>query len=227
MPLLHRKLFTPTQPPEDLNLDDEVFHCALTNEIFKDYDEFYERTILCNSLVWSCSITDKPNLTYQEALDCENLARKKLSAFPISLSRPLVYLVGLSNRQRIDDLVEDLYLFVRERFFVGEEVEVLLFEKAKSRYPCQVVSILPPADSKTNGSSVGGAVINLDSDSSGDEDDVPLSAVAKQTPVFEASKIRYVVRSMGTSKKSQVEKIVNANCVKRRGGVFTRQVCNY
>ena len=38
MPLLHRKLFTPTQPPDDLNLDDEVFHCALTNEIFTDYE---------------------------------------------------------------------------------------------------------------------------------------------------------------------------------------------
>jgi len=47
--------------------------------------KFYERTILCNSLVWSCSITDKPNLTYQEALDCEKSARKRLSNFPISI----------------------------------------------------------------------------------------------------------------------------------------------
>ena len=42
-----------------------------------------------------------------------------------------MYLVGLSNRQRIDDLVEDLYSFVRERFFVGEDVDVLLFDKVK------------------------------------------------------------------------------------------------
>ena len=36
-----------------------MFYCEATKEIFLDYDAFFQRTILCNSLVWSCSVTGK------------------------------------------------------------------------------------------------------------------------------------------------------------------------
>ena len=55
--------------------EDEIFYCEATKEVFRDYEEFFQRTILCNSLVWSCSITGKAGLTYEEAVDCEKKAR--------------------------------------------------------------------------------------------------------------------------------------------------------
>ena len=57
--------------------DDEIFYCEATKEVFRDYEEFFQRTILCNSLVWSCSITGKAGLTYEEAVDCEKKARSE------------------------------------------------------------------------------------------------------------------------------------------------------
>jgi len=57
MPLLRRDQFVPSKPAPDLKAEDEVFVCEATKEVFKDYEEFFQRTILCNSLVWSCSIT--------------------------------------------------------------------------------------------------------------------------------------------------------------------------
>ena len=59
MPLLKKKPFKRLQPPAGLELDDEVFYCEATKEVFKDYESFFQRTILCNSLVWSCSVTGK------------------------------------------------------------------------------------------------------------------------------------------------------------------------
>lgn len=44
--------------------------------------EFYERIILCNSLVWSCALTGKPNLTYAEAQQSEESALQMLEGFP-------------------------------------------------------------------------------------------------------------------------------------------------
>jgi len=38
MPLMHRKPFHPIESPNDLDPDEEVFHCTLTNEIFRDYE---------------------------------------------------------------------------------------------------------------------------------------------------------------------------------------------
>ena len=59
MPLLNREPFVKARPPADIKKDDEVFYCKLTDEVFVDYDEFFERTILCNSLVWTCCLTGK------------------------------------------------------------------------------------------------------------------------------------------------------------------------
>lgn len=41
-----------------------------------------ERIILCNSLVWSCELTGKKNMTYKEAQDCELESKKMLNDFP-------------------------------------------------------------------------------------------------------------------------------------------------
>lgn len=38
MPLLHRKPFVREKPPADLRPDEHVFHCRVTNEIFRDYE---------------------------------------------------------------------------------------------------------------------------------------------------------------------------------------------
>lgn len=43
---------------------------------------YVERIILCNSLVWSCELTGKKNMTYKEALDCELDSKKMLNDFP-------------------------------------------------------------------------------------------------------------------------------------------------
>jgi len=91
------------RPPSHLKLKDEVFHCKLTNEIFTDYDQFFERIILCNSVLWTCSLTGRSNLTYQEALDSERRARKRrarkrLQAFPDNLQKAVLYIASLTPR---------------------------------------------------------------------------------------------------------------------------------
>lgn len=98
MPLLNKQKFVKKQPPDDLNLDEEIFYSKLTNEIFRDYDEYFERTILCNSLVWTCNLTGRTGLTYAEALESEEKALKALGAFPRCLQRTIVHLITLSKR---------------------------------------------------------------------------------------------------------------------------------
>ena len=38
MPLLHRKPFVKNRLPANLKNEEEVFHCTVTNEIFRDYE---------------------------------------------------------------------------------------------------------------------------------------------------------------------------------------------
>ncbi|XP_075469998.1 bromodomain adjacent to zinc finger domain protein 1A isoform X2 [Ascaphus truei] len=133
MPLLHRKPFIRHRPPPDLQPSERVFHCRVTNEIFRDYDEFFERTILCNSLVWSCSFTGKSGLTYQEALESEKTVRRSLQSFPEPLIVPVLYLSTLVSRQRIHELCEDIFAYVKDRFFVGETVDVVRNNGARKK----------------------------------------------------------------------------------------------
>lgn len=82
--------------------------------------------IQCNSLVWTCSLTARPGLTFQEALESEKKARAVLATFPESLKQPVLYIATLTNRNRIGDLCDDVYNYIRDRFFVGEKVELVL-----------------------------------------------------------------------------------------------------
>lgn len=86
--------------------------------------DFFERTILCNSLVWSCALTGRAGLTYLEAVESERRARQSLQNFPPPLVQPLLHLAALSRRCRLSELCEDVYVFVKDRFFPGEMVDV-------------------------------------------------------------------------------------------------------
>lgn len=87
--------------------------------------EFFERTILCNSLVWSCSFTGKSGLTYQEAIESERKIKKNLQNFPEPMAVPVLYLATLASHPRMSDLCDDIYDYVKDRFFVGETVTVV------------------------------------------------------------------------------------------------------
>lgn len=72
------------------------------------YSEYFERVILCNSMVWSCSLTGKANLTFQEALDTEKLARKQIKAFPLPVR--LIYIFQWKTYLKSSCLMQILYL---------------------------------------------------------------------------------------------------------------------
>ncbi|GBM48386.1 Bromodomain adjacent to zinc finger domain protein 1A [Araneus ventricosus] len=81
---------------------------------------------MCNSLVWSCALTGKSSLTFQEAAASEEAARQSLKTFPNALRKPILYLASLTQRKRLNELCDDVFNYVKDRYFIGEEVEVII-----------------------------------------------------------------------------------------------------
>lgn len=79
---------------------------------------------MCNSLVWSCAITGRAGMTYQEAVDCEERAKRHLATFQENLQRPLLFLATLTHRSRLADLNDDVFLFAKDHYFIGETVDI-------------------------------------------------------------------------------------------------------
>lgn len=90
------------------------------------YREYCERIILVNSMVWTCEMTGKNNLTYSEALQSEKAARRALKDFPMELRIPILFLAMKTKRCSFAEMTEDVFNFVRDRYFVGETVEACL-----------------------------------------------------------------------------------------------------
>lgn len=95
-------------------------------------------------MVWSCSLTGKTNLTYAEALESEENARKVLSRFPLKLKVPVLFVANKTKRTGFFDMAEDVFLFVKDRYFIGESVESVS-SGYKWKNAC-VVEIIPPTD---------------------------------------------------------------------------------
>ncbi|KAH9594130.1 hypothetical protein MS3_00004089 [Schistosoma haematobium] len=123
MPYLNGEPFVKRQPPSDLSLDEELFFLPTTLEVFRDYDDYFERTILVNSLTWTCSVCNRGPSTYKEALACERGDYRQLNAFDNALASALLYIIGGARKRRLPELVELICGFASSRFFVGEEIE--------------------------------------------------------------------------------------------------------
>ncbi|KAK3563190.1 hypothetical protein QTP86_018217 [Hemibagrus guttatus] len=141
--------------------------------------EFFERTILCNSLVWSCAVTGKPGLTYQEALESEKKAKLNLKSFPKALLLPLLHLTALTQRTRLHEICDDVCAFIKERFFPGEMVDVV--SRSGARQHCQILEVIPP---HSNGTANGHAKHRIEGDSIviSDSDDEIMVMSPKATP---------------------------------------------
>ncbi|XP_073465240.1 bromodomain adjacent to zinc finger domain protein 1A [Aquarana catesbeiana] len=222
MPLLHRKPFTRTPLPADLDPTERLFYCRVTNEVFRDYDEFFERTILCNSLVWSCSFTGKSGLTYQEALESEKKVKKSLQNFPESVAVPVLYLSTLASHQKLSDLCDDVYEYVKDRFFVGETVTVV--RNSGARLECTVLEIKAPPQQNgmTNGNNIDNDTIVI-SDSDDDEPPVPDSwkKIEPIDPTLFKYKVKPVVEAM-------YESVTVRQCqVSRKSSIFSKDRLKY
>ncbi|XP_075254300.1 bromodomain adjacent to zinc finger domain protein 1A-like isoform X2 [Convolutriloba macropyga] len=123
MPLLRNENFVPNKV-NGLPGDQKVFYLSLTKEIFDNYDEFFERSILCNSLVWGCSVTGKSNLTYYDAVKSEQKALKHIEVLPDYFHTPILILTRHANCGRISDLAGFVSSFFKHRFVIGEKVQI-------------------------------------------------------------------------------------------------------
>ncbi|XP_070796570.1 bromodomain adjacent to zinc finger domain protein 1A isoform X2 [Pituophis catenifer annectens] len=220
MPLLHRKPFVREKPPADLRPDEHVFHCRVTNEIFRDYDEFFERTILCNSLVWSCAITGKSGLTYQEALESERKARQNIQNFPEPLIVPVLYLVTLTQRSRLHEVCDDIFAYIKNHYFVGELVEVL--RNNGERLHCKILEIKAPVhpNGMVNGHAKGvDGVTIIISDSDDSDLDTSSAQNGNEKAITDPFLYKYKVKPL---KKQLYESVtVKASQICRRRHIFS------
>lgn len=198
MPLLKRKAFEKSTVSEYLRDDDEVFHCEVTDEIFKDYEEYCERIILVNSMVWSCEMTGKNNLTYAEALDSEKHARRSLKDFPMELRVPILFLATKTMRSSFAEMSEDVFNFVREKYFIGETVEACL--EGDSWHESHVLSVITPKQqpgcntATIPSSSYCYEVEQFTSNSSGQIATVPHDRVRRRKGVYSRDKNRLFLK---------------------------------
>lgn len=103
--------------------------------------------MLTNSVVWQCSLTGRPELTYAEALASEKTARKLLRQFPSALRGPVIFVASRTKRSVLKELVDDVFNIIKDRFFRGEKLDVSN-ESGKGWRFCKIEKVIFPADHK-------------------------------------------------------------------------------
>ncbi|XP_010192277.1 PREDICTED: bromodomain adjacent to zinc finger domain protein 1A, partial [Mesitornis unicolor] len=183
--------------------------------------DFFERTILCNSLVWSCAVTGKPGLTYQEALESEKKARLNLESFPEALIIPVLYLTTLTHRSRLHETCDEIFAYVKDRYFVGETLEVVRNNDAKLQ--CKILEVIAPAhhNGMANGhasSTDGDTIVISDSDES--ETHSSSAQNGEKKAITDPSLFKYKVEPIEKDLYETV--IVKASQLSRRKNMFSR-----
>ncbi|XP_043709053.1 DDT domain-containing protein DDB_G0282237-like [Telopea speciosissima] len=138
MPLFKRKPFFLVEPPNDLEPNEQVFQVRFTKEIFRDYPTYLQKLNLYRQRVWTCKVTGKTSLTYEEALVSEQRATEKVQQFPKELMEPVLHMIQFSML-KLGDLVKSICTKLQERFMEGLEVNG---RKDNCVYPCKILRVL-------------------------------------------------------------------------------------
>lgn len=101
--------------------------------------------MLTNSVIWQCELTGRPDLTFQEAIDSENTARKLLRQFPSALRGPVLFVASLTKRSALKELVDDVFLYVKDRFFKDEKIDVMNAGGRSCRF-AKITELILPED---------------------------------------------------------------------------------
>lgn len=101
--------------------------------------------MLTNSVIWQCSLTGRPDLTFAEALESEKTAQKALRQFPSALRGPVLFVASLTKRSALKELVDDVFNFTKDRFFKDEKIDVMNSSGKGCRF-CKVAEVIIPKD---------------------------------------------------------------------------------
>ncbi|KAM0916681.1 hypothetical protein ACQ4PT_010025 [Festuca glaucescens] len=138
MPLFKRTPFFLLDPPKDLDPKEKVFEVRFTKEIFRDYQEYLNRLNLYRRRVWTCKVSGKSNLTYEEALVSEQRAAEKAQQLPRELISPVLQMVQYSTLS-LTDLVNKIYGRLQEDLFEGLELHA---KKDGSDAACKILKVI-------------------------------------------------------------------------------------
>lgn len=130
------------EPPKDLEPHEQVYQIRFTKEIFRDYDKYLNQINLYRQRVWTCKVTWKPNLTYEEALVSEKRATEKLHQLPKELMAPALQIIQYSMLS-LKDLADTIAAKLQDRVFVGAE---LYAKKDNSERLCRILKVLEEGD---------------------------------------------------------------------------------
>ncbi|XP_048128722.1 DDT domain-containing protein DDB_G0282237 isoform X3 [Rhodamnia argentea] len=144
MPLYKRKPFSLVEVPNDLDPKELVFQIRFTKEIFRDYQEYLNRINLYRQRLWTCKISGKSNLTYEEALVSEKRAIEKVQQFPQELMAPMLSIIQFSMLP-LRDLADKIALKLQECLFAGLE---LYGRKEAGVFLCRIIKTLHDSSGK-------------------------------------------------------------------------------
>ncbi|CAH9110855.1 unnamed protein product [Cuscuta europaea] len=144
MPLYKRKPFALLEKPTDLSPNEQVFQVRFTKEIFRDYGDYLKRMNMYQQKVWSCKLSGKNCLTYEEALLSEKESGKELQLFPKELLAPVLRDVQFSMLS-LNDLVNAIAMKLQGRLCVGSNLYGM---KNSCIYNCRILKVVEE-DGKT------------------------------------------------------------------------------
>ena len=85
--------------------------------------------MLCKSLLWSCEFTGKNSLTLEEAKQSEEEASKMIEAIPEPVKKAILSMIHSSQRVSTWQLFDEVWSIIKDRYYVGEQVEAALEKK--------------------------------------------------------------------------------------------------
>ena len=127
------------RPPRRIDGEEYYWVNRFTNEVFTSYEKYITRMELYQSQIWSCRLSGKSNLTYEQALQSEEEVLETISIIPENVIPILLEMIH-GSPDYLEALVAKIGSRLRWVFSSGDSVKwqgkvVLVHEVVKEGSP--------------------------------------------------------------------------------------------
>jgi bromodomain adjacent to zinc finger domain protein 1A len=143
-------------------------------------------------------------------------AKKILQTFPYALEKAILFLITLTKRSNIKDLVDEVFSFTKDRYFIGESVLVTFNQgnnKNDSPKQCKIIDVILPSEyHSSNNDEVKNNSISSTLKQNGEKNGL----------LIDTSKIKYIVELTSSNQIQPTRQNINASQVVRIKNALTK-----
>lgn len=118
------------------------FRIPLPHDLYM-FSDYLEKLAVYQKRQWTCAVTGKADLTYEEAVESERKSKEYISRLAYPVQKRVLELAQFSTVSRMEHLVDEIVNELKDKYLVDEQVQLVNTGRDRNHPQVVIEQVLP------------------------------------------------------------------------------------